>query len=79
VLLPYIRTSGEEFQQKQIHTMLRRFLEENGVETLDLLPAIAAEDPADLVVNKQDAHPNERANELFAEAIWRRFFNTEAP
>ncbi|MGB2984953.1 MAG: SGNH/GDSL hydrolase family protein [Phycisphaerae bacterium] len=79
VLLPFILTRGEKFQPTSVHAMLRRFFEAGQVAVLDLLPTIAGEDPADLVVNGHDAHPNEQANELFAEAIWNAFYATAAP
>lgn len=79
VLLPYIRTSGSRFQPKQIHDTLRGFFEQNDVEVVDLLSVILNEEAADLVVNRQDTHPNERANELFAETIWQKFYEPHAP
>ncbi len=78
VLLPFLRTGGVEYDEKRIHDMLRRFFEDNGVEVADLLPVIAGRDPADLVVSPFDAHPNERAHALFAEAIWKVFYRENA-
>ena len=46
---------------------------------VDLLPTIAGRDPGDLVVNGHDAHPNEPANELFADAIWQAFYAIPKP
>lgn len=37
---------------------------------VDLLPTVEAEAHDRLVVNRRDAHPNELANRLFADAIW---------
>ena len=78
-LLPFIRTSGEKFQAKRLHAMLSEFLSESGVPTMDLLPAIMDEDPGRLVVNGHDTHPNQRAHELFADAIWRAFYAIRKP
>ena len=74
VLLPYIRTGGEKFHMSGIHATLGKFFEVNETQVLDLLPALARHDPDELVVNSQDAHPNELAHQLFAEAIWERFY-----
>ena len=74
VLLPYIRTGGEKFHMSGIHATLGKFFEVNETQVLGLLPALAGHDPDELVVNSQDAHPNELAHQLFAEAIWERFY-----
>ena len=73
-LLPFIRTSGEKFQAAKLQAMLSDFFSEHGVPVVDLLPAIANEAPGRLVVNGHDAHPNQRAHELFADAIWAAFY-----
>ena len=39
-----------------------------------MLTTIAGITPKDLTVNSHDSHPNERAHELFAEAIWQAFY-----
>lgn len=74
VLLPFIHTRGEVFRSQEIHAQVRDFLEGEGIEVLDLLPTVNGKDVADLAVNNLDLHPNELANGLFAEAIWRAFY-----
>ncbi len=74
VLLPFIRTGGEKFDITAVHDDIRGFFEANGVPVLDLLPAIEGRDPAELVVNIRDAHPNEPAHGLFADAILEAFY-----
>jgi len=74
VLLPFLLTRGEKFQTSQIHAMLRRFFESRDVPVVDLYPVIQNIPPAQLVVNRQDAHPNEEAQALFADAIWNAFY-----
>lgn len=74
VLLPFIRTQGVKFSSERIHAIVRQHFEKSGIEVLDLLPTIANHEPADLMVNRQDAHPNEQAHKLFANAIWRTFY-----
>lgn len=74
VLLPFIQTSGTKLQTPALHKMLKEFLEALGAEVLDLAPALAGHEPAELVVNSSDPHPNELAHRLFAEAIWQAFY-----
>jgi lysophospholipase L1-like esterase len=44
----------------------------HGAEFVDLLPAVAAEDPATLWVSVPDPHPNAKADRLFAKALYER-------
>jgi lysophospholipase L1-like esterase len=73
-LLPFIRTSGEKLHQAALHATLRRFFEANHVPVVDLLPVLEEHPRDDLVVNANDAHPNEAAHALFATALWNAFF-----
>ncbi|UCF35163.1 MAG: hypothetical protein JSV78_07625 [Phycisphaerales bacterium] len=73
-LIPYVMTGGEEYVPARVHAQVKQFLEANGVEVVDLLPVLAGRDPKTLIVNPNDPHPNEEAHRLFAEAIWRRFY-----
>jgi lysophospholipase L1-like esterase len=74
VLLPYILTGGERYNAQAIHALLTEFFEANGTEVLDLLPVLAGHDRQTLVVNRDDPHPNEKANELFATRIAERLY-----
>lgn len=73
-LLPFIRTGGEKLHQAALHATLRRFFEANHVPVVDLLPALDEHPRDELVVNVNDAHPNEAAHALFATALWNAFF-----
>ena len=73
-LLPFIRTGGEKLQLDKLHGLLGKFFQVNGIEYVDLLPTIQGIPAGDLVVNGADAHPNERAHRLFAEALWKAFY-----
>jgi lysophospholipase L1-like esterase len=73
-LLPFLKTAGSRYDAAWIHVRLRTFFESNNVPVVDLLPAVAGRNPTSLVVNAHDAHPNELANGLFADAIWTAFF-----
>ena len=75
-LLPFLTTWGDKYQQAAVHAKLRAFLELNHVEVVDLLPSIAAQDPKGLIVNAHDPHPNEAAHRLFADVLWKAFYDT---
>ncbi len=76
VLLPFIRISGEKYNAPRLHDTLRRFFDTNGVAVVDLLPTITGKAPETLVVNPRDAHPNEATHKLFADAIWKAFYES---
>lgn len=75
-LLPLIRVSGDKYDPKRIQGQLLAFFELNDIPVVDLLPAIAEYETSDLIVGSHDHHPNELANRLFADAIWRAFYET---
>ncbi len=45
-----------------------------GAEVLDLAGSISGQAPATLVVNRYDHHPNERAHRIYADAIWKAYY-----
>lgn len=73
-LLPFISTAEGRFNRDGLHATLRAFFESNHIPVVDLAPAVAARPPGELVVSSFDPHPNEEANRLFAEAIWKAFY-----
>lgn len=74
ILLPYIRSGGTEFNEESIHSQLRRFLSERSVDVADLMPIVRSRSPGELVVNRNDPHPNATAHHLFSDAIWEAFY-----
>jgi hypothetical protein len=54
---------------KSVHDQLDHYWKAKGIPHLDLLPTFSNLPPAKLVVNAHDAHPNEYAHALAAEAI----------
>ncbi len=74
VLLPFIRTGGKKYDAKAVHAQLAEFFQTNGIQVVDLLPAIAGRSPDKLVVSTHDPHPNEKAHAVFAEAIWQALY-----
>ncbi|MBI3834002.1 MAG: SGNH/GDSL hydrolase family protein [Planctomycetes bacterium] len=75
ILLPYIRSGGTEFNEEGVHSRMRQFLNERSVQVADLLPIVKSSAPAELVVNRNDPHPNATAHHLFADAIWKAFYS----
>lgn len=69
VTFPFMHQLGEAYEYRQVHERLGEFWDELGVPHLDLLPVFEKHSDEVLTVNAYDAHPNERANELAAEAI----------
>jgi lysophospholipase L1-like esterase len=69
VTFPLLDALGPDYPYQIAHAELNSFWREQGVPHLDLLPVYANIPPRDLVVNPHDAHPNERASRLAAEAI----------
>jgi len=61
---------GQGYDAAALHTQLRDFFTAHGISVIDLLPTVEGEAYERLVVNAHDAHPNELAHRLFADAIW---------
>ncbi len=74
-LLPFLRTAGNKYDSARVQSLVRSYFEKHGIQIVDLLPVIAGLDATKLVVNSHDPHPNEAANRLFADAIWKAFFD----
>ncbi len=69
VTFPFLQALGPDYAYAGIHRRLDRFWSELGVPHLDLLPVFASYAPEQVVVGKYDAHPNERAHAVAADAI----------
>lgn len=69
VTFPLLQSPVGEYPFKDIHAQLDGFWKSLGVPHLDLAPILLPHDPRRLVVNRFDAHPNERAHALAAAAI----------
>ena len=59
----------DDYPFASAHRALRTFAAQEGIPFCDLLPTYIEHREEDLVVNAFDAHPNERAHALAAEAI----------
>ncbi len=76
-LLPMPRHGKGDYDPALVHDRVADFFESRSVPVVNLLPCIEGIDPAELVVNNRDYHPNERANALFADCIWEAFYEKE--
>jgi len=76
VILPFLRSRGVKYQADRVHGMLRQFFATHEVPVADLLDVVQERDVSQLVVNRGDAHPNEKAHALFAARIWESFYAT---
>ena len=66
VTFPYM---DQAMRFKSVHEQLDRYWKENGVPHLDLLPIFSNQPPSKIIANANDAHPNEYAHQLAAQAI----------
>lgn len=73
VTFPFLHALGPDYPYRFVHAQLDEAWRELGVPHLDLLEVFKELSPSELTVNRHDAHPNERANQLLAEALegWR--------
>jgi hypothetical protein len=69
VTFPFLHALGPNYEYWFVHDQLARFWRELGVPHLDLLSVYEDLPSSRLTVNRFDAHPNECANKLAAEAI----------
>jgi lysophospholipase L1-like esterase len=69
VTFPFLHALGPEYEYQPIHDCLSEQWSELDVPHLDLLSVYESLDPAEVVVNANDAHPNENAHAMAADAI----------
>jgi hypothetical protein len=69
VTFPFVGLLGESYPFREGHRRLGEFWAAEGVPHLDLKAIFDAHAPGDLVVNRFDGHPNERAHAMAADAM----------
>ncbi|MEW6713873.1 MAG: hypothetical protein AB1306_02120 [Nitrospirota bacterium] len=69
VTFPFMHSLWQNYEFQSVHKQLANFWSTQGVPHLDLLDVFQSYAPEKLTVNPYDAHPNERAHALAAEAI----------
>jgi len=70
VLFPFMQDLGPDYPFRDAHAKLAAWAQEHNVPVLDMEPLLSAHRHERIRVNAFDAHPNEYANRLFAEAIY---------
>lgn len=71
VIFPFLHNLGPDYPFLPVHRRIVEFARENQIPVLDLEPVLTPHRTEGLTVNRFDAHPNRRAHELAAEAIFR--------
>jgi lysophospholipase L1-like esterase len=69
ITFPFMHALGPSYPYAAVHRKLETFWSDQKIPHLDLSPVFAGGKPAELTVNRFDAHPNEHANALAVEAI----------
>lgn len=73
-LFPFLHNLGPDYPFADAHRRLTAFLDDRGVRRLDLRDALEPHIGEGLVVNRFDAHPNERAHARVATAMLANLF-----
>jgi lysophospholipase L1-like esterase len=69
VIFPFLHNLGPGYPFHDAHQKLQEFCREEDIPVLDLEPVLEPHVSEGLTVNRFDAHPNERANAIVAEAL----------
>ena len=67
----------EHYPLQEITELLQQAASENGTDFVDVLPELEQRDAAKLWVSRSDPHPNAHANELIANALFRKLERME--
>ena len=70
MLFPFMQDLGPDYPFRSAHEKLKTWANEHDVPVLDMEPLLSAHRNEPIRVNAFDAHPNEYANQLFAEAMY---------
>ncbi|MDH5415428.1 MAG: SGNH/GDSL hydrolase family protein [Flavobacteriaceae bacterium] len=78
VVLPLIGDISKDFMMRKAHEKMAIFLNEEGIPYIDLSKRLSQYPVKKLMVNKFDAHPNEFAQRIIADEIWKNFFEASS-
>jgi hypothetical protein len=70
-IFPFLHNLGPEYPFEAGHEKIAEFCRHESISCLDLKPVLLPHVGEGLMVNRFDAHPNERAHALVAEALER--------
>ena len=69
VIFPFLNQLGPDYPFLDAHAKLVEYCNRSAIPVLDLEPVFRSHAGEDLIVNRFDSHPNERAHGIAAEAI----------
>ena len=69
VVFPFLHNLGADYPFREVHAQWAEWGRRRGVGVLDLVETLEPHVGEGLTVNRYDAHPNERAHKLVAEAL----------
>jgi hypothetical protein len=72
VVFPFLHNLGSDYPFGEAHRRIAEYCRESQIKFLDLKDVLEPHASAGLTVNRFDAHPNEKAHALAAEAIRQR-------
>ncbi len=75
VLFPFVQNLGDDYPLREVHQQMVDYCEKNSIPVLDLEPVLRPHADENLTVNPFDAHPNERAHQLAADAIFEKLLD----
>lgn len=70
-ILPMVSQLGEHCPYAGLHELVVAFCAKERIDCVDLLPTVRYRDETDLWAHPTDQHPNDVANRLFAEGLYR--------
>jgi hypothetical protein len=74
VIFPFLHNLDDHYPFHAAHQKLIKYCRDANIPVLDLEPVLKPHVSEGLMVNRFDAHPNERANEIVAEALKDQLF-----
>lgn len=74
-IFPFLHNLGPEYPFASAHQTLADYFRSQGVPVLDLRPVLEPHVAAGLTVSRFDAHPNERAHQLAADAMMKELLS----
>ena len=72
VIFPFLHNLGPEYPFREAHQQIVKYCESRQIQVLDLEPFLTPYAAKGLTVNRFDAHPNERAHQLAADAMLKK-------
>lgn len=69
MIFPFLHNLGPNYPFHEAHLKLKKYCDDAHIPVLDLEPILTPHAAEGLTVNRFDAHPNERANAIVADAL----------